>query len=282
MHAGAVRRRVQRGQRNVSEVFQDFRHREICHALQHARPVAPDRRQAKFVNEPELWKKTEDMVRKVLIESKINFVEVPNEAAFYGPKIDVQVWSVIGREFTLATNQVDFAVPAKFGLEYRDQRQHGEDAAVHPSRAAGHARAVHRLSHRALRRQFPALARAGTGARADIGDDEKLVDYAKPIVNELRANYRARGRGFSATQDQGKIAEAEEARVHTMLVIGPRDMEAGDVSVRLPRQRHAGAKPKAKSWRRFCRASRNERVECWLACVLGAQRQVGSGKIFYT
>src|ERR1051325_396934 len=76
---------------------------------------------AKFVNEPELWKKTEDMGRKLLIDSKIPFVEAPNEDAFYGPKIDVQVWSVIGREFTLATNQVDFAVPAKFGLTYRDR-----------------------------------------------------------------------------------------------------------------------------------------------------------------
>src|SRR6266700_2644645 len=70
---------------------------------------------AKFVNEPELWKKTEDMVQRVLDESKIPYVKVPNEAAFYGPKIDVQVWSVIGREFTLATNQVDFAVPMRFG-----------------------------------------------------------------------------------------------------------------------------------------------------------------------
>ena len=60
-------------------------------------------------------------MRQVLIDSKIPYVEVPNEAAFYGPKIDVQVWSVIGREFTLATNQVDFAVPAKFGLVYRDR-----------------------------------------------------------------------------------------------------------------------------------------------------------------
>src|ERR1017187_81483 len=76
---------------------------------------------AKFVNEPELWKQTEDMVRKTLIESKIPYVEVPNEAAFYGPKIDVQVWSVIGREFTLATNQVDFAIPKRFGLVYRDK-----------------------------------------------------------------------------------------------------------------------------------------------------------------
>src|SRR6266704_7096865 len=77
---------------------------------------APEGLGKKYVNEPALWKKTEDMVRKVLNDSGINYVEVPNEAAFYGPKIDVQVWSVIGREFTLATNQVDFAVPKRFGL----------------------------------------------------------------------------------------------------------------------------------------------------------------------
>jgi threonyl-tRNA synthetase len=80
----------------------------------------PKRLGEKFVNEPELWKKTEDMVRQVLIDSKIPYIEVPNEAAFYGPKIDVQVWSAIGREFTLATNQVDFAVPKRFGLTYKD------------------------------------------------------------------------------------------------------------------------------------------------------------------
>ena len=76
---------------------------------------------AKFVNEPELWKQTEDLVRNVLKGSGIDYVEVPNEAAFYGPKIDVQVWSVIGREFTLATNQVDFAQPRRMGLTYRDK-----------------------------------------------------------------------------------------------------------------------------------------------------------------
>ncbi|MFM7103071.1 MAG: threonine--tRNA ligase, partial [Verrucomicrobiota bacterium] len=81
----------------------------------------PARLGQKFVDEPELWKQTEDMVRRVLIESGIHYVEVPNEAAFYGPKIDVQVWSAIGREFTIATNQVDFAVPARFGLTYRDR-----------------------------------------------------------------------------------------------------------------------------------------------------------------
>ncbi len=75
----------------------------------------------KFVDNPELWKKTEEMMRGVLQRSGINYVEVPNEAAFYGPKIDVQVWSAIGREFTIATNQVDFAVPPRFGLIYKDR-----------------------------------------------------------------------------------------------------------------------------------------------------------------
>ncbi|MFN5883729.1 MAG: threonine--tRNA ligase, partial [Bacteroidota bacterium] len=63
----------------------------------------------KYINSPELWKKTEDMVRKVLVNLGVNFVEVEDEAAFYGPKIDIQIYSAIGREFTLATNQVDFA-----------------------------------------------------------------------------------------------------------------------------------------------------------------------------
>ena len=87
---------------------------------------------AKFVNEPELWKQTEDMVREVLIDSKIPYVEVPNEAAFYGPKIDVQVWSVIGREFTLATNQVDFAVPqsSAWSIATRTTRRRRRSASI--------------------------------------------------------------------------------------------------------------------------------------------------------
>src|ERR1043166_4660269 len=65
----------------------------------------PSKLGQKFVNEPELWIQTEEMTRRVLKDSGINYVEVPNEAAFYGPKIDVQVWSVIGRGLTFATTQ---------------------------------------------------------------------------------------------------------------------------------------------------------------------------------
>src|SRR5437867_7016649 len=81
----------------------------------------PSKLGQKFVNEPELWKQTEEMTRRVLKNSGINYVEVPNEAAFYGPKIDVQAWSVIGREFSIATNQVDFAQPRFFDLRYKDR-----------------------------------------------------------------------------------------------------------------------------------------------------------------
>src|SRR5947208_9364377 len=81
----------------------------------------PSKLGQKFVDEPELWKQTEEMTRNVLKNSGINYVEVRNEAAFYGPKIDVQAWSVIGREFSIATNQVDFAQPRSFDLRYKDR-----------------------------------------------------------------------------------------------------------------------------------------------------------------
>src|SRR5207247_8034577 len=80
-----------------------------------------------------------------------------------------------------------------------------------------------------------------------IGDEQPLVDYAKAIVQELRANMvRAEG-DFGTDKINGKILRAEEAKVHTMLVIGPRDMDAGNVSVRLHGKGNIGAKPKAEA-----------------------------------
>jgi threonyl-tRNA synthetase len=200
----------------------------------------------KYVNEPELWKKTEDMVRKVLIESGINFVEVANEAAFYGPKIDVQVWSAIGREFTIATNQVDFAVPAKFGLHYRDKDNSDKiPLCIHRAPLGTHERFIGFLiEHYAG--NFPLWLAPEQVRIITLSDEQALIDYAQPIVNELRANMvRAEG-DFSATPIKAKIASAEEARVHTMLVIGGRDVEAGNVSVRLHHGGPQGAKPKAQ------------------------------------
>jgi threonyl-tRNA synthetase len=206
----------------------------------------PEKLGQKFVNEPELWKKTEDMVRKVLIDSKINYVEVPNEAAFYGPKIDVQVWSVIGREFTLATNQVDFAVPKRFGLVYRDRdNQDKTPLCIHRAPLGTHERFIGFLiEHYAG--NFPLWLAPDQVRVMTIGDDAKLVEYGQGIVNELRAGQvRAEG-DFGTDNIKGKVLRAEEIKTHTMLVIGPRDMESGQVSVRLHGKGHQGAKPRAE------------------------------------
>ena len=206
----------------------------------------------KYVNEPELWKKTEDMVRKVLIESGINYVEVPNEAAFYGPKIDVQVWSAIGREFTIATNQVDFAVPAKFGLTYRD-RDNSEKTplCIHRAPLGTHERFIGFLiEHYAGNFPLwlaPDQVRVITIGSEDDPASEALVKYAKEIVQQLRAEQVRVSTDFGSNPIKAKIQDAEQLRVHTMLVIGGRDMDAGVVSVRLHGKGPQGAKPKAEA-----------------------------------
>jgi len=200
----------------------------------------------KFVDEPELWKKTEDMVRRVLVESGITFVEVPNEAAFYGPKIDVQVWSAIGREFTIATNQVDFAVPARFGLTYRDRDNTDKTPlCIHRAPLGTHERFVGFLiEHYAG--NFPLWLAPEQVRVLTIGDEEPLVHYAKSIVQELRANFVRVDADLSTNKINGKVQDAERAKVHTMLVVGARDLEAGNVSVRLHGKGNVGARPKAE------------------------------------
>lgn len=200
----------------------------------------------KYVNEPELWKQTEDMVRRVLVESGINFVEVANEAAFYGPKIDVQVWSAIGREFTIATNQVDFAVPAKFGLTYRDRDNTDKTPlCIHRAPLGTHERFIGFLiEHYAG--NFPLWLAPDQVRVITLGDDAPLLAAGKALVHELRQNFVRVTGDFTNEPIKAKIANAEHARVHTMLVLGPRDLEAGNVSVRLHTGGPQGAKPTAQ------------------------------------
>jgi threonyl-tRNA synthetase len=200
----------------------------------------------KYVDEPELWLKTEDMVRRVLQESGIRFVEVANEAAFYGPKIDVQVLSAIGREFTIATNQVDFAQPRSFELVYKDRDNTLKTPlCIHRAPLGTHERFIGFLiEHYAG--NFPLWLAPDQVRVLTLNDDAALVDYAKPIVYELRAHMVRVEGDFSANPIKAKIAEAESTRVHTMLVVGARDMEAGNVSVRLHGKGPQGAKPKAE------------------------------------
>jgi len=220
---------------------------------------APEGMGKKYVNEPELWVQTENMVREVLKSSGINYVEVANEAAFYGPKIDVQVWSVIGREFTLATNQVDFAVPKRFGLVYRDKdNTEKTPLCIHRAPLGTHERFIGFLiEHYAG--NFPLWLAPEQVRVLTIGEDESLVTYAKAIVQELRASMvRAEG-DYGNDKINGKIQQAEQAKVHTMLVVGPRDLAANAVSVRIHGKGSLGAQPRAEAVAQILTAIRERR-----------------------
>ena len=197
----------------------------------------------KFVDESALWLQTEDMVRRALVRNGINFVEVPNEAAFYGPKIDVQVWSAIGREFTIATNQVDFAVPRRFGLVYRD-RDNTEKTplCIHRAPLGTHERFIGFLiEHYAG--NFPLWLAPEQVRILTIGDDEPLATYARSLQTELRSHEVRTELDISTDKINGKIQRAEQQKVHTMFVIGRRDLEAGAVSVRVHGRGNLGARP---------------------------------------
>ncbi|HTD02095.1 MAG TPA: threonine--tRNA ligase, partial [Chthoniobacterales bacterium] len=201
----------------------------------------------KFVNEPELWKKTEDMTRNVLKNSGINYIEVANEAAFYGPKIDVQAWSVIGREFSIATNQVDFAQPRNFDLRYKDKdNTEKTPLCIHRAPLGTHERFIGFLiEHYAG--NFPLWLSPEQVRILTIGDDAKLIDYSMSILNELRGHQVRAEIDKSTDQINGKIQRAEQMKVHTMFVIGKRDMEADAVSVRVHGRGNLGAKPRAEA-----------------------------------
>jgi threonyl-tRNA synthetase len=199
----------------------------------------------KFVDEPELWKQTEEMTRNVLKNSGINYVEVPNEAAFYGPKIDVQAWSVIGREFSIATNQVDFSQPRNFDLRYKDRDNIDKiPICIHRAPLGTHERFIGFLiEHYAG--NFPLWLSPEQVRILTIGDEPKLMDYARSILNELRAHQVRAEIDESSDKINGKVQRAEQMKVHTMFVLGKRDMEANAVSVRVHGKGNLGAKPRA-------------------------------------
>ena len=204
----------------------------------------PARLGQKFVDEPELWKQTEDMVRQVLVDSGINFIEVPNEAAFYGPKIDVQVWSIIGREFTIATNQVDFAVPKRFGLTYRDRDNTDKTPLViHRAPLGTHERFIGFLiEHYAG--NFPLWLAPEQVRVLTVGNEPPLVAYAAALVAELHSKMVRVETDFGSDKINGKIQRAEQEKVHTMLVIGQREMDANSVALRVHGKGNQGVKPK--------------------------------------
>lgn len=201
----------------------------------------PERLGQKYVNEPELWKKTEDMVRDVLIKSGINYVEIPNEAAFYGPKIDVQVWSAIGREFTLATNQVDFAVPGRFGLVYRTRdNTEATPLCIHRAPLGTHERFIGFLiEHYAG--NFPLWLAPEQVRILPIGSEQ--MDFCEALRKRMHDDGIRVTLDCSGDKIGGKIRNAETDKVHTMFVVGHKEQEANSVALRVHGKGDQGVKP---------------------------------------
>jgi threonyl-tRNA synthetase len=184
----------------------------------------------KYVNEPELWLETEALVRDVMTEAGIPFVEVQDEAAFYGPKIDVQIWSVIGREFTLATNQVDFSQGRSFKLNYTTQDNTSETPLIiHRAPLGTHERFIgFLLEHYAGK--FPVWLAPVQIKVLPIS--EKFIPYCKEVEQRLRKA------GVRVEIDERnekigkKIREAELGRVPYMAVVGEKEMNENKLSLR--------------------------------------------------
>ena len=184
----------------------------------------------KYVDEPELWIETEQWVREALLEGELEFEEVPGEAAFYGPKIDVQVWSAIGKEFTLATNQVDFSVPARFNLAYTDED--GLDKiplCIHRAPLGTHERFIGFLIEH-FGGNFPLWLAPVQAMVLPVSD--KVIDYAHHVVHSLKhAGIRAR-LNDRAEKIGSKIRQAELEKNNVMLIVGEKEAKDNTVSVR--------------------------------------------------
>ena len=192
----------------------------------------------KYINEPELWQETEAMVREVLIESNIPFVEVQDEGAFYGPKIDVQIWSAIGREFTLATNQVDFAQGRRFNLQYTNKDNHAETPLIiHRAPLGTHERFIgFLLEHYAGK--FPLWLSPIQVKVLPISD--KFNEYAQS-VNQQLLNAGIRSELDDRAEKIGKkIRDTELMKVPYMLIIGEKEQTENAVSVRRQGKGDAG------------------------------------------
>ncbi len=183
----------------------------------------------KYINEPELWVKTEEMVRNCLVDAGVPFVEAENEGAFYGPKIDVQIWSAIGREFTLATNQVDFAVPARFGLTYTDRDGTKKTPlCIHRAPLSTHERFIGFLIEH-YGGNFPFwLAPEQVhviGVREE--HNEKVREVHKLLRKSgIRAKTDLTNEGFGK-----KVRKAKDRKIPFTIIIGDKDIEVNKVTL---------------------------------------------------
>jgi threonyl-tRNA synthetase len=184
----------------------------------------------KYVDDPAAWEKTQNLIREAMDETGVPYVEGKGEAAFYGPKIDVQFRTVTGREETASTNQLDFAQPERMGLVYQgaDNQEH-RPYVIHRAPLGTHERFVAFLIEH-YGGAFPTWLAPVQVRVLTVSD--RFDDYARGIVRELRSE------GIRAELDErhdtlGKaIRTAAAEKIPNTLVIGEREVEDQTVTLR--------------------------------------------------
>lgn len=185
---------------------------------------------AKYIDNPAAWEDTQDKMKRILDHIGIPYKEAEDEAAFYGPKLDIQFKNVYGKEDTIITVQIDFALPQRFNMTYVDK----DGEKKHPY-------IIHRTSIGCYERTLAMLIEKYAGAFPAwlapvavkiLPISEKYHDYADKVAMELRNNgvrvevdYRAEKIGY-------KIREARMERLPYMLVVGEKEAENNEVAVR--------------------------------------------------
>lgn len=191
---------------------------------------SPEKLGVKYVDNGPMWLKAERIIKEVMLKHDVPFVEAEDEAAFYGPKIDVQIWSAIGREFSLATNQLDFGVPPRFNLTFTNQQGELETPwCIHRAPLGAHERFIGFLiEHYAG--NFPVWLAPEQVRIIPITDGQN--EYAGQIAARLKANGVRAQAMLDSDRMQAKIRQAQEMKVPYMLIVGEREAEAGTVSLR--------------------------------------------------
>jgi len=184
----------------------------------------------KYFGNDELWEKSEMALREILVESGAKFYEAEGEAAFYGPKIDVQVKSVLGHDVTLSTVQLDYQLPERFELEYTDENNQKIRPVV-----------IHRAILGSLDRFTAFLIEECAGAfplwlapvQIDVMNiNDECLPYAKQVVEKLRS-YDFRVNLDDRNEKIGKkIREAQLQKIPYMLIVGEKEVQSNSVGVR--------------------------------------------------
>jgi threonyl-tRNA synthetase len=185
---------------------------------------------AKYVDDPEAWEKTQHLIRAAMNEIGLPYEEVAGDAAFYGPKIDVQFRTVTGREETASTNQLDFAQPARMGLTYQgaDNREH-RPYVIHRAPLGTHERFVAFLIEH-YGGAFPTWLAPVQVRILTVSD--RFADYARGVAASLRSG-GVRAEVGATDETLGKaIRAAVTEKIPNVLVIGEREAEEETVTLR--------------------------------------------------